>query len=380
MMKFLAAIFLATLLMGFSVVSAQDNQPPFDGCAVDEYYADLFATLGGPANWTLSDLSDLLTNTHRYRLPSTSALTGGDDIFRAITDLYRGVESNDAVLLLYRNVEIPAVPAGTPQSWNAERLFPIMRGAFRNTSAANDVYNLRAADTSVLRSRRGLLFFGECGTVNSGDACISPATGETASDSAQDGKIITPPAVFWGDVARSLFYMQTRYQDSLGLFLSDCPPFEDGEFGYLSPLLEWVIADPVVEADIARNDQACTRWQGNRSAFVDFPELTEQSFGVPDTNREGTFSNMECMDTTDSPTTTPNACSSIQAGDVMTFLQNSDEPDQVVFFPLEDIPDTVGSLFMTDNAWLGEGFSTLEGTVEVSQSSTLTSYCGTGLK
>jgi hypothetical protein len=49
----------------------------------------------------------------------------------------------------------------------------------------------------------------------------------------------------------------------------------------------------------------------------------------------------------------------------MVFLVNSDEPDQVIFFPLVDIPDTVGSLYLTDNAYLGEELATNEGTIEV---------------
>jgi hypothetical protein len=60
-----------------------------------------------------------------------------------------------------------------------------------------------------------------------------------------------------------------------------------------------------------------------------------------------------------------NACSSLKGGDAMVFLVNSDEPDQVIFFPLVDIPDTVGSLYLTDNAYLGEELATNEGTIEV---------------
>jgi hypothetical protein len=65
------------------------------------------------------------------------------------------------------------------------------------------------------------------------------------------------------------------------------------------------------------------------------------------------------------PTSPPNACSSLKGGDAMVFLVNSDEPDQVVFFPLTDIPDTVGSLYLTDNSWDGEKLASNEGAIRV---------------
>jgi endonuclease I len=361
-MKALRVIILA-LAASYTGVSAQDV-PPFANCSVDVYYAELFATKGGPANWTFEDVSDLVSSTQRYSLNSTSTTAGGDDIFAALRDLDEGVESDLNVLLLYRNIEVPKIPAGTPQSWVAERLFPIFRGATLESGAANDVFNIKPADTSVLLARQGRLFFGECGTVENISACVSPATPETASDTAADGKIITPPKVSRGDVARSIFYMALRYFD-LGLVVGDCPPFEGGEFGYLSPLLNWHKADNVTDLEIARNDKACERWQGNRNPLIDFPELVPQFFGVPDVIREGTTSFSRCTDETESPTATPNACSSIKPGDAMVFSMKSDEPDQVIFFPLAGIPEIVGSLYLTDNAWDGEKLTTAEGTIEV---------------
>jgi endonuclease I len=359
----LRAIILA-LVASSAGVSAQDV-PPFANCSVNEYYEELFATKGGPENWTFQDVSNLVSNTQRYQLNSTSTVSGGDDIIAALTDLDQGITSEANVLLLYRNVEVPNVPARTLQSWTAERLFPILRGATRESGAANDVFNMKPADTSVLLVKKGRFFFGECGTVESQDLCVSPATLETSFDTAADGKIITPPVVSRGDVARSLFYMAVRYE-SIGLFLSDCPPFAAGEFGYLTPLLEWDIADPVTAPETARNDRACERWQGNRNPFIDYPQLVEQFFGTPDVIRSGTKSYTQCLDETDAPTATPNECTSLKGGDAMVFLVNSDEPDRVVFFPLVDIPDNVGSLYLTDNAYLGDDkLATNEGTIEV---------------
>jgi endonuclease I len=373
-MKVSSAVILALAASYSGVVSAQEV-PPFDNCGVDAYYADLFAEKGAVENWTFDDVAELVTSTQRYQLNSSSTVSGGDDIFAALTDLDQGVVNIDDVLLLYRNLEVPKIPAGTQQSWTAERLFPILRGATRESGAANDVFNMKPADTSVLLVKKGRFFFGECGTVESQDMCVSPATLETSFDTAADGKIITPPVASRGDVARSLFYMAVRYE-SIGLFLSDCPPFAAGEFGYLTPLLEWDIADPVTAPETARNDRACERWQGNRNPFIDYPQLVEQFFGTPDVIRSGTKSYTQCLDETDAPTATPNECSSLKGGDAMVFLVNSDEPDQVIFFPLVEIPATVGSLYLTDNAYLGDDkLATNEGTIEVRNIYTCCWYC-----
>ena len=47
------------------------------------------------------------------------------------------------------------------------------------------------------------------------------------------------------------------------------------------------------------------------------------------------------------------------------FKFNSIEPDQIVFVPLVDLPESLGSLYMTDSAWNGTQFLDNEGTYEV---------------
>ena len=58
-------------------------------------------------------------------------------------------------------------------------------------------------------------------------------------------------------------------------------------------------------------------------------------------------------------------CEELEPGDIVIFLQNSDNPDTVAFFPLTSIPAEVGSLFLTDNAWTGTELLDEEGTLEV---------------
>jgi len=332
---------------------------PFDKCAKDEYYA-------GTSLQSRSDIIDLLTKTHRKVLPNTSPIKGGDDTLSALVDLYPGDVAKETVHLIYRDISFPAYPAYTLSTWMREDLWPIERGAARDTPAMTDVFGKAPADRSVQEIKRSL-FFGECGTVENSESCMSPATTETASTTQQDAKTFAPPKEVRGDVARAIFYNALRYEKELGFKLSDCPPFDDHEFGYLSQLLQWHIDDPVDEKELARNDRACERWQGNRNVFIDYPELVKSFFGEPDTILPGTYTYAKCTAITEAPTATHNECQQfLEPGDIAVFSVNSDNEDSIVFYPLSDIPGSVETLYMTNMPWTGEKFlkGPGEGTVE----------------
>lgn len=63
--------------------------------------------------------------------------------------------------------------------------------------------------------------------------------------------------------------------------------------------------------------------------------------------------------------TTPQQCEDLEVGDITITLLNSDTPSALAMFALRDIDATVGSIFVTDNAWTGNDFTTEEGTLEV---------------
>jgi len=61
----------------------------------------------------------------------------------------------------------------------------------------------------------------------------------------------------------------------------------------------------------------------------------------------------------------PNECSNLEPGDIQFFMLNSDPIDQLSLFPITDIAEAVGKLFVTDRAWDGNSsFVTDEGTFE----------------
>jgi hypothetical protein len=233
---------------------------------------------------------------------------------------------------------------------------------------------------------KGRLFYGECGLFEAEDMCQPlPETDLTMTD----GKIWQSPEVNRGAHARSILYMATRYYNisdsttsteraaaaTSSLELADCPPFASADvFGYLSILLEWHASYPATDVEIQRNSRMCERWQGNRNPFVDYPELASAVFGQPDTIKSGYRQYETCFVggsnavETLSPTATPNACQSLQAGDIQIIMANSDDPNQIAFFTLDEIPAAVGSIYVTDRPWDGSQLlDNGEGTVSVSR-------------
>jgi endonuclease I len=354
----------------------------YDDCAVETFYSTLLDGSSDPTKWDRNDIINLLTRQHRNTLPivnqnnpttnssTTEQSSESEYILSALIDLFPGAES-DTIRLWLREVDVAVSPSNTPESWKRGDVWPIELGT-NFTNATTDVHAKRPVDWSANDALVGLKM-GECGTVESIDLCVTPATTETANDTSQDGKILLPPASTRGDVARALLYNQLRYEVELGLRLTDCPPFSDSDYGYLSPLLQWHMDDPVDEIEVARNTRICSRWQGNRNVFIDYPELVEAMYGLPGTIKEGTNLYAGCIIPTESPTATPNECSRISPGDVQIYMFNSNnEPkddkekeSQIVFFPLMDISADVEHLYVTDMGWNGTDFVTDEGVARV---------------
>ena len=154
--------------------------------------------------------------------------------------------------------------------WNREHTFPRSRGGFYsiedddipdginvywNTNADSlrhgnsDAHALRAADgpENSLRSNN---YYGD----------YNGPAGNSGS--------------FKGDVARSVLYMQLRYN---GLSVVENPTVV-GEMGYLPTLLDWHRNDPPDDYEMNRNN-IIYNWQFNRNPLIDKPDLVEYIWG-----------------------------------------------------------------------------------------------------
>jgi len=110
--------------------------------------------------------------------------------------------------------------------------------------------------------------------------CVFPGYSGTAFEPIDD---------FKGDLARTYFYMATRYKSTLSAWNSSM--FSQGN---LSPwaaemLLQWAATDPVDDKETARNE-AVYLIQNNRNPYIDRPVFAEEVWDIegknPDTVAE----------------------------------------------------------------------------------------------
>ncbi|MGM9747063.1 MAG: endonuclease [Paludibacteraceae bacterium] len=159
----------------------------------------------------------------------------------------------------------------------------------------SDAFHLYPTSCYV-NSYRGNNALGEC---SGGEKCttngMTEALGRRGSCTypGYSALVYEPDDKYKGDLARTYFYMATRYADqcsswSGGMFGSDNNGFQTWA---INMLLEWHRADPVSEKEKIRNEAIFgnTKYntgaysQGNRNPFIDYPCLAEYIWG----NRKG---------------------------------------------------------------------------------------------
>ena len=173
-------------------------------------------------------------------------------------------------------------PPQNSTEWNREHIWPDSRGILSGGPDYADLFNLRPADVEVNNTRANLAFE----ETTTGAGAVVPATPE-APLTSRDADSWEPPPEVKGDLARSLFYMELRYDgddaDTGNLQLTDNMTLVSGNapyMGRLTTLLLWHLADPVSAAERLRNDCVQAR-QGNRNPFIDRPEWISSLFGNP---------------------------------------------------------------------------------------------------
>ena len=170
------------------------------------------------------------------------------------------------ILLVYNR----ASNSGTWDSgstWNREHVWPqsLQPGSASNSSTGNlgDHHALRPANPGINSSRGNKPF----GNLNS-----------SGSFGAQTGGTYYPGDADAGDIARILFYSDTRYDATL-------PNLSGGTIGDINTLIHWNYADVPDEFERRRNHviyssaENPTYYTNNRNAYIDHPEYVWSVFG-----------------------------------------------------------------------------------------------------
>lgn len=253
--KTLAVLFVVTLLAVPNLAAADAYDPP----------ANYYSTATGTGATLLGQLRTITS--------SMIGVTYGDARYSpAYTDADPNTPGN--ILLIYNRASVSSVWSTSPLVWNREHIWPESRlGASASNGTANiasDQFNLRPADDGI-NSARGNLPFGL-------DA--------TAGSYGQVGSYFYPGDADAGDVARSQFYMATRYST---LSLTDGTP-TGTQMGDLSSLVVYHFKDAPDTFERRRNHAiyglagaggpAVTNpyRQQNRNPYVDHPEYVWSVF------------------------------------------------------------------------------------------------------
>ncbi len=162
-----------------------------------------------------------------------------------------------------------------PKSWFGGEVMPMY----------TDLHHMYPTDGYV-NNRRGNLPFG---TTNGGTYKSSGGFSKVGACTynGYTGEVFEPNDEYKGDLARTYFYMVTRYEEKLAdwynnnsesratLDGSAYPAFQDWQ---LNMLLEWAAKDPVSAKETARNN-AVYGIQKNRNPFIDYPGLEQYIWG-----------------------------------------------------------------------------------------------------
>jgi len=252
------------------------------------------ANFGTPINPTFGNVTSTQPNGYYNLLDNTSGeslrqalqdIIADPNAVRAqtyadVTDILKSADQNplnsNEVWLLYTEQSRPKLDFQTSSDnthkWNREHTYPRSRGNFfsieedniadgmdvfwetnaDSTRHANsDAHGLRAVD-AVENSTRGNQHYGEY-------------TGPTNTQTS-----------FYGDVARSVLYMEIRYNDLS--VVEGFPEGFSGQMGDLATLLNWHRNDPPDDFEMNRNNMVY-KWQFNRNPLIDQPELVEYIWG-----------------------------------------------------------------------------------------------------
>ena len=197
------------------------------------------------------------------------------DVIDILMEADQNPANSNQVWLVYTEEGRPKLDLQTGSSntgkWNREHTFPRSRGGFDNIEEDDIADGIDVFWTTKADSLRH-------GNSDAHALRAVDAVENSTRSNQHYGEYIGPVGTlgsFRGDVARSVLYMEIRYN---GLEVVNGFPTATGQLGDLATLLDWHRNDPPDDFEMNRNN-VVYNWQFNRNPFIDQPDLVEYIWG-----------------------------------------------------------------------------------------------------
>lgn len=264
----------AILLASCQFLSPVVSQPP------PGYYDSAEGLSGLPLKQALHNIidnQDPLTYNGLWNAFSTTDATAAGKVW----DMYSDVPGGTPAYLYTFGSDQCGQYDAEGDCYNREHSFP---QSWFNGSAPmyTDLFHLYPTDGYV-NNMRGNLPYGDVGSADWSSTngskkglCVDPGF---------NGTVFEPIDAYKGDLARTYFYMMTRYYGQMSGWNS--PVVQGGDLipWNAAVMLQWNDMDPVSPKEIARNN-AVYGEQGNRNPFIDRPEWVHAIWGPTATVNE----------------------------------------------------------------------------------------------
>ena len=197
------------------------------------------------------------------------------DIIEILKQADQNPANSNQVWLAYTEQGRPKLDYQTTSNnfgkWNREHTYPRSRGGYNSIEADDIADGINAYWETNADSLRH---------ANSDAHALRAVDGpENSSRGNQHYGQYNGPSgnlgSFKGDVARSVLYLEIRYND---LEVVNGFPDITGQLGDLTTLLDWHRNDPPDDFEMNRNN-IIYNWQINRNPFIDQPDLVEYIWG-----------------------------------------------------------------------------------------------------
>ncbi len=240
-------------------------------------YYDSAAGLSGPAlRQALHDIIDghsvLIFGSIWGQFPNTDLHPSG-----RVWDIYSDVPGGNPPYIYQFGIDQCGQFNSEGDCYNREHSFP--QSWFNDAlPMQSDLHTIYPTDGSV-NGKRSNLPYGEVGVadwtgMNGSKTGASSVQGYTQT-------VFEPIDEYKGDLARTYFYMLTRYKDEAPAWSANTDMLQNGDFAQWAEamLVQWHLNDPVSMKEVDRNNGVFNA-QNNRNPFIDNPQWVESIWGT----------------------------------------------------------------------------------------------------